>query len=264
MSGSKQDVVKKGYGNVAPIGVRNIFNKGGQVLPYILKWQKYFDLDFSVNQHPYVIPYQTLTFWTGMWDRATQNTLNFYNLHSVTSGTMFLYSHLTVEVYAVTRQRLLQQGSTNTITYDFETAEHLYVVEVDRDIESYPLVNMASCGPTAIQIPNSYGFDATEDSYTKMAEIPQKMCWTRTFPWPRLKHGYTWRIPRKLDDSKSFTILTAGAQGQTAMLPGTRITQQGEIFGGPDDQDPDGDLRDQQHTGQGKLPETSPRPTSDT
>jgi hypothetical protein len=126
--------VKKGYGNVAPIGVRNIFNKGGQVLPYVLKWQKYFDLDFSVNKHPYVIPYQTLIFWTGMWDRATQNTLNFYNLHNVTSGTTFLYSLLTVEVYAVTRQRLLQIGSTNTITYGFETAEHLYVVEADRDI----------------------------------------------------------------------------------------------------------------------------------
>jgi len=74
MSGAKQDVVKKGYGNVAPIGVRNIFNKGGQILPYTLKWQRYFDLDFSGNQHPYLVPYQTLTFWTGMWDRATQNT----------------------------------------------------------------------------------------------------------------------------------------------------------------------------------------------
>jgi len=71
---------------------------------------------------------------TGMWDRATQNTLKFYNLHNVTSGTTFLYSRLTVEVYAVTRQRLLQQGSTNTITYDFETSEHLYVLEADRVI----------------------------------------------------------------------------------------------------------------------------------
>jgi len=107
--------LKHGYGNVVPIVVRNIFNKGGQFVPYIRKWQKYFDLDFSTNQHPYVVPYQTLTFWTRMWDQATQNTLN-YNLHNVTSGTTFLYSHLTVEVYAVTRQRLLQQGSTNTIT----------------------------------------------------------------------------------------------------------------------------------------------------
>jgi hypothetical protein len=89
---------------------------------------------------------------------------------------------------------------------------------------------MASCGPTAIQIPNGYGFDATEDSYTKVAEIPQKMRWTRTFPWPSLKHGYTWRVPRKLDDPKSFTVLMPGAQGQSAIIPGTRITQQGEIL----------------------------------
>jgi hypothetical protein len=106
MSGAKQDVVKTGYGYVVPIGVRKIFNKGGQILPYTLKWQKYFDLDFSSNQHPYILPYQTLTFWTGMWDRAAQNTINFYNLHSITSGTTFLYSHLTVEVYAVTRQTI--------------------------------------------------------------------------------------------------------------------------------------------------------------
>jgi hypothetical protein len=91
-----------------------------------------------------------------------------------------------VEVYAVTRQRLLQQGSTNTITYDFETTENLYALEADRDVESYPIVNAASCGPTAIHIPKSYGFDTTEGTYTKVAEIPQKMKWTRTFDWPKL------------------------------------------------------------------------------
>jgi hypothetical protein len=57
MSGNKQDVVKYGYGNVVPIGVKNIYNKGGQIVPYIFKWQKYLDLDFSNNQHPIVIPY---------------------------------------------------------------------------------------------------------------------------------------------------------------------------------------------------------------
>jgi hypothetical protein len=62
------------------------------------------------------------------------------------------------------------------------------------------------------------------------AEIPQKMRWTRTFPWPRLKHGYTWRVPRKLDDPKSFTVLMPVAQGQTAILTGTRISEQGEIL----------------------------------
>jgi hypothetical protein len=74
MSGNKQDVVKHGYGNVVPIGVKNIYNKGGQIVPYIFEWQKYLDLDFRNNQHHIVIPYQTLTFWTGMWDRPTQNT----------------------------------------------------------------------------------------------------------------------------------------------------------------------------------------------
>jgi hypothetical protein len=149
--------------------------------------------------------------------------------------------------------------STNTITYDFETSEHLYVLEADRDIESYPIVNMASCGPTSIQIPNSYGFDASEDSYTKVAEIPQKMRWTRIFPWPRLKHGYTWRVPRKLDDPRPFTVLMPGAQGQTAILPGTRITQLGEILADQTTKSPTAtyvrnNIQDRQ------LPETSSRP----
>jgi hypothetical protein len=89
---------------------------------------------------------------------------------------------------------------------------------------------MASCGPASIQIPNSYGFEHVADTYTKVGQIPQKMRWTRTFQWPRIGHGYTWRIPRKLDDPKAFTILMPGAQGQTAILPGTSITQQGEIL----------------------------------
>jgi len=230
MSGAKQDVLKKGYGNVVPIGPKNMFSKVGQTLPYTLKWQKCFDLDFSSNQLPYVIPYQTLEFWTGMWDRATQNTVNFYHIANIAPGTTFLYSNLTVEVYAVTGQRLLQQGSTNTVTYDFETSEHLYVLEADRDLESYPISNVASCGPTAIQIPKSYGFKHGAESYTKIAQIPQKMRWIRTFPWPRLGHGYTWRMTRRIDDTKSFTILMEGALGQEAILPGTRITQQGEIL----------------------------------
>jgi hypothetical protein len=69
-------VTKHGYGNVVPIGVRNIFNKGGQVVHYILKWQKYMDVDFSSNQSPLIIPYQTLKFWTGLWDGETQNQRN--------------------------------------------------------------------------------------------------------------------------------------------------------------------------------------------
>jgi len=36
--------------------VRNIFNKGGQVVPYTIKWQKYLDADFTHNQNPFSIP----------------------------------------------------------------------------------------------------------------------------------------------------------------------------------------------------------------
>jgi hypothetical protein len=50
---------------------------------------------------------------------------------------MFLDSDLTIEVFAVTWQLLLQQGSTNTITYDFEIGQNLVILLADRDLETY-------------------------------------------------------------------------------------------------------------------------------
>jgi hypothetical protein len=54
-----------GFGNIRPIHAFNIFNKGGQRIPYTFKWQKYLDINFANEEHPFIIPYQTLAFWTG-------------------------------------------------------------------------------------------------------------------------------------------------------------------------------------------------------
>jgi len=64
--GNRRQGVKGGYGNVVPMQVRNKFNKGGQVVPYTIKCQKYLEADITHNQNPFNIPYQTLTFWTGL------------------------------------------------------------------------------------------------------------------------------------------------------------------------------------------------------
>jgi hypothetical protein len=34
--------------------VRNIFNNGGQIVPFVIKWQKYMDVDFTSNQNPFI------------------------------------------------------------------------------------------------------------------------------------------------------------------------------------------------------------------
>jgi len=47
--GNRQQGVKGGYGNVVPMQVGNIINKGGEVVPFTIKWQKYLDVHFTLN-----------------------------------------------------------------------------------------------------------------------------------------------------------------------------------------------------------------------
>jgi hypothetical protein len=92
----------------------------------------------------------------------------------MSTGTTFIESELTIEIFAVTRQRLLQQGLTNTTTYDFETSQNLYILLADRDMETYTLTDATSCGPLAANIPISTGFNGTEDSYTNSRKYRKK------------------------------------------------------------------------------------------
>jgi hypothetical protein len=224
----EDDGVTQGYGSISPLSVRNIFNKGRQVVPFTIKWQKYLDVNFTSNQNPFIVSYQTLSFWTGIWDSKSRNLQNAAALRNISTGTTFLHSELTLEVYAITRLRLLQQGTTNVTTYDFETSENLYMLLADRDLERYELVNVGSCGPLAQQIPMSTGFNRVQDSYTKIVQIPHKMKWSHTFSWPRLHHGYMWRIPTNLEDENAFNVLMPSAQGEENVSLANRITQQAE------------------------------------
>jgi hypothetical protein len=203
-----------GFGNIRPIGVSNIFNKGGLRIPYTLKWQKYLDVNFAKEEHPFIIPYQTLSFWTGIWDTEA-NTQNIIarDINEQATGVEFIDSTLTIEVYAVTRQRLLQTGATNVQTFDMETSEGLHITITDRDVEPMILKDIHSCGPLASNTYWAAGYHAHEDSYTKLAIIPHHYKWSRTFPWPRPGHGYLWELPRTFDARDTYTTLMPGAQG---------------------------------------------------
>jgi hypothetical protein len=210
--------------------IRNVFNKGGQIVPFTFKWQKYLDVDFTHDQHPY-IPYQTLCFWTRVWDSYdTQNIQNAVSIFHVSAGPTFVESELTIEVFGVTRKRLLQQGTTNTITYDFETGQNLYILLADRDMETYILIDNTSCWPLATHTQDRTGFHATENSYTKLAEIPEKMTWTRTFPWPQLRHQYIWEFPHPFNTPAAYTTLMPGAQGMIQVSDHNTITLQQELL----------------------------------
>jgi hypothetical protein len=185
--------IKEGYGNVGPMTIRNIFNKGGQIIKHTIKWQKYLDYDFTSNQNMFIIPYQCLAFWTAGWSQpgsGTNNNIKTANgLLAISTGITPLQSTLTVEVFAVTRQRLLQQGTTNTTTYDFETSQNLFVVLADRTSETFRLTAIGDTSPTTLRTNLSETFNNIEDDMTKIAEIPQKNCWEHTWTCPTLDHG---------------------------------------------------------------------------
>ena len=76
---------------------------------------------------------------------------------SVVIGDTWLYGTITIEVYACTRQRLIQTGSTNTHTYDFETSQGLYFCTSDRTAIPLPLQNEKDTGPYKVDtLPINY------------------------------------------------------------------------------------------------------------
>jgi len=66
-----------GFGNTRPLSTRNIFPRF-QVVPYMLRWQRMLDVNFRVGIRPYIIPYQTFSFWSGTWVKENSTTSKFY------------------------------------------------------------------------------------------------------------------------------------------------------------------------------------------
>ena len=96
------------------------------------------DLDYTSNQNPYIIPYQTAGFWftMGLDDKQKYNNSirKYAALASTVIGEEWVKGTITVEVFNVTRNRLIQTGSTNYMTYDFETSQNLIWCEANRAI----------------------------------------------------------------------------------------------------------------------------------
>lgn len=115
----------RGYGNIHPLGFRNILTRG-QIIPFIIRWQKVMTIDFTNYILPTVIPYHLLSFWTGVWDPPTLHNLQaFQSLLDISVGFVFDYSDLNIELFSITRQRILQHASTTVMIYDFEDGQYL-------------------------------------------------------------------------------------------------------------------------------------------
>jgi hypothetical protein len=89
------------------------------------------DLDFSSSDEkkPIYVPYSAFHFWTGPDFKTSNNSLtNYMNCHPAAVGAKYHRFKFTITNQATTRKRLLTQGTTNTITHDFETSQNLLLI----------------------------------------------------------------------------------------------------------------------------------------
>lgn len=68
--------------------------------------------------------------------------------NNISYGVSWIKGEIEIEVYSVCRQRLLQGGSTNYNTYDFETSQNLIIGTFDRTPVTYEIKNWTWTGPT--------------------------------------------------------------------------------------------------------------------
>lgn len=89
---------------------------------------RYFDINFTDDQHPIIILYHSMAFWMGHYDKEDTNNQTISiakKLHDISIAIDNLYGTIKFEIFAVTRNRLIQTGQTNGYTYDFETFQNL-------------------------------------------------------------------------------------------------------------------------------------------
>lgn len=196
-----EEGVKQGVGNIVPIPKDNIWNKGNLIYPYTLKQRYFVDLDFStITEHNgFIIPYQMICFWFNRWDDTNYATKQHYAIWNAFAeqawGMNWKYGDIKLDVIACTRQRLLQTGSTNTLTWDFETSQNLIVAECTRTPLIYNIASSGNSGQqyninvttTALSTYWNQGMDMTD-----ITEVPQRMRYHKRINFAKLGHGNLW------------------------------------------------------------------------
>lgn len=192
--GSVQGDVKEGYGpNIHPMIPYDPWKNGGRNIRTVIKQSRYLTADFVTNQTALIIPYQFIYFWGGGGETIQTNnqTIKNYNaIKNITWGQTWIKGKIKIELYTVTRQRLLQQGSTNTLTYDFETSQNLFFWK-----QTHKPIQFTANTTNLIDIngirTDENVFDKTQDIYEKY-EIPQRHTYEYEIHFPKLSHGYTY------------------------------------------------------------------------
>jgi len=153
-------------------------------------------------------------FWGSMYDTtniAQNNTITFHKaLNDNSFGVTWNYAKITIEVHAVTRQRLITAGQSNYLTYDFETSQNLIVGIYDR-FSSFTHLNSAK-DLSILSNRDEYDLIQNEvlDNITKI-EIPQRHKWTHFIQLPHCNHNFYF-MPIDINNPANYTCLIPGCQ----------------------------------------------------
>lgn len=212
---------REGYGRgIKPMTIHNIYNKGEQMVRFQVKRQEYVKYTFTENINPTILAYQALGWWFPIVQ--SQNREVYDGLCDISWGQLFDMGEIEIEVYGVTRERLLEGGSTNYKTYDFETSQNLFLTTLDRGPDSIPIDH--SSWATNGKIPfdgirwNGTPFDPNQDYYTR-EEIPQRTKKKIVVHFTPLGHNYLWR-PTKSAEMLQRTETTNNTVVAVKLIPG--------------------------------------------
>lgn len=228
---------KEGYGEyIFPMYTRNIFNKGNLKYDFTVKRQEYTTLNFTDNVRPIILPYQVLHWYFGD-KKALENVKTYNRLCDISWGCTFHGARIAIEVYAVTRERLLQGGATNYKTYDFETSQNLFLSTNarQRDTFYYP-IDAGDANENRVPF-NAVRKDGTNTTWSLTSdlwdreEIPQREIKIITKRFEQPKHGYvypTYKVKnlrgRTSTGDTAFAVLVPGPTGYSTGARNTTET----------------------------------------
>lgn len=207
---------------------RNIWNQRGEKIHFTLKRQEYTPLEFVSNTKPVILAYQIMDWWMPI--NESQNKKNYNKLTEMSWGVEYHKGKITIEVYAVLRQRLLQQGQTSYFTYDFETSQNLFVSTNRRGIANYAYGTSKTNGRKKFNDTRfDYEvYDAEIDMYDR-EEIPQREKKTIEIHFEKPNHRYMYRPEptnkwmEKITENNKNTVKTLVIPGPTGYGPTATI-----------------------------------------
>lgn len=220
-----------GYGqHITPLTTTQLWSKRQTTFSWTIKQTTWLDANFDTDQTAMIIPYQILSFWTGYWIDGNDNnmTVTYANkLAEISTGIEFLHGEIDIDVYTICRQRLLQQGSTNVNTYDFETSQNLLVGTYTRTQEVFTYKTVKELNPTKLRHKDQIEKDIIT---AKIEEIPQRHKWHREIPFEKLDHNKIYKIP----DFKAENITIPGPTDVT--IKNNHIKDNHELYNDVEEQ----------------------------